>query len=225
MKEKTSVRKYIHYLLSFPRSVIFNLKYLPFGQAIKFPILISHRAYIYKAKGNIEIQGPVSAGMIKIGFGEVGIFNPKKERCVWQVTGNITFKGKASIGIGSGLSIRGNLILGENFVITAKSNIICFKRIEFGSDCIVSWNNLITDTDFHKIYENGKSNQLNKDKEIKIGSKVWLGANCTVLKGSEIGNGCVAAAKSLINKKLEGANLLIGGNPARVLKENIKWER
>lgn len=224
-KEKPNIRKILHFIFSVPRSIYFNLKYLPFNQAIKLPILISNRAYIKKATGEIEIVASnIKTGMIKMGFGEVGIFSPKKEVCVLELYGKITFQGKASIGVGSGISCRGHIIFGHNFVITAKTNIICFKEITFGDDCILSWNDLILDTDFHKVLDSNSRKILNPSKRVKFGSKVWLGANCTVLKGSEIGSNCVIASNSLINSKIEGNNLLIGGSPAKIIREGVDWE-
>lgn len=47
---------------------------------------------------------------------------------------------------------------------------------------------------------------------IVIGDDVWLGANCVLLDGTEIGNGCVIAAGSVVRGVLE-AYSIYGGNP------------
>jgi acetyltransferase-like isoleucine patch superfamily enzyme len=51
---------------------------------------------------------------------------------------------------------------------------------------------------------------------IVIGDDVWIGANCVILDGAEVGDGCVIAAASLIRGTLEPYGIY-GGNPLRKL--------
>lgn len=53
---------------------------------------------------------------------------------------------------------------------------------------------------------------------------MWFGARCTVTKGVIIGNGCVVAANSCIVKPINKDNCIIGGYPAKVIREEIRWE-
>lgn len=62
-----------------------------------------------------------------------------------------------------------------------------------------------------------------KSKPISIGDHVWIGLNATILKGVTIGEGSVIAAGSVVVKDVP-AHTLVGGIPAKVLKENIEWE-
>ena len=57
-----------------------------------------------------------------------------------------------------------------------------------------------------------------KKEEIKIGDNVWIGWNCTVLKGVQIGENSVVAAGSVVLKGIYPNNSLIAGNPAKVIK-------
>lgn len=66
----------INYLLGLPKTIYFNLKYLPIKQAITLPIFISHKVKFLKLKGKIEIDcNDVKFGFIKIGYGNIGIFD------------------------------------------------------------------------------------------------------------------------------------------------------
>jgi acetyltransferase-like isoleucine patch superfamily enzyme len=141
------------------------------------------------------------------------------------VSGKITFNGTCNIGHGSKISVgkTGDLYFGDNFTITAESTIVCFKEISFGNNCLLSWEILIMDTDFHKI-KSDKGELLNSESSIIIGENVWIGCRTTILKGTKISNGCVVGANSLINKDLLKTNSIYAGIPAKVIKENITWE-
>lgn len=55
-------------------------------------------------------------------------------------------------------------------------------------------------------------------KPVIIGSKVWIGANTTILSGISIGDGAVIAAWAIVNRDVP-VHTVVGGVPARVLKE------
>lgn len=61
-------------------------------------------------------------------------------------------------------------------------------------------------------------------KGIKIGQNCWIGAKVTILDGVEIGDGCVIAAGSVINKSFE-SNSVIGGVPAKLIKKRVSNEK
>lgn len=219
------INKIMDCLLGLPKSIYFCFKYLPFKMAVKLPILLSKNVYLFSVKGKVKIEADIiKTGMVKIGFGEVGIFDKKYSRTIWQNNGLVIFKGKARIGYGSKLSIGkgGILTFGKNFCITAESQIVCKKNICFGKDVLISWQCLFMDTDFHKVY---KSSVLkNNDKSINIGNHVWIGCRNTILKGVEIADNCIIAANSNVIKSIKQENSIIAGNPAKVIESGIKWE-
>lgn len=55
-------------------------------------------------------------------------------------------------------------------------------------------------------------------KGIKIGKNCWIGSNVVITDGVEIGDNCVVAAGAVLTKSFSD-NSLIGGVPARLLKE------
>lgn len=65
--------------------------------------------------------------------------------------------------------------------------------------------------------------QVNPDKEIVIGEHVWIGATCTLLKGTMISDGCIVAAGSVIAGKTELENAIVSGSPIKTLKSGITW--
>lgn len=206
------------------KTIYFNLKYLPFRQAVKLPILLSRKVYLREMKGKITIEGPIETGLIKIGYGKVGIFDNRRSRSIWEVSGEVVFKGKANIGHGSKISVgkEGKLVLGSRFVVTAESSIVAHHSVEIGDDCLFSWDILLMDTDFHEMKDETGA-VMNAPKPVKIGNKVWIGCRVLILKGTEIPDGCVIGANSSVSKKLEMENSLYVGQPCRLSKSGISW--
>ena len=112
----------------------------------------------------------------------------------------------------------GRLQLGRNSYMNA-SLIQCASTIAIGDGCAIAGDVLIQDTDFHSVLdENG--NEKERAKPITIGNHVWICAKATVLKGVTIGDGAIVAAGAVVTKDVP-AHALVGGNPARVIKEKV----
>jgi acetyltransferase-like isoleucine patch superfamily enzyme len=205
-------------------TIRFNLRYFKLKDAVKLPVLISNHVYLRTCKGEIVIEAPLKFGMIEIGYGNVGIFDDKRDRTIWHVMGKIIFERNASIGHGSKISVeeKATLRIGENFRITANSTIFASHNIQFGKNCLLSWDILVMDSDVHKIMQNEK--HLNPDKPVVVADNVWIGCRCTILKGTFIAAGSVIAAGTLLHSKLDEANTVYGGNPVKKLGTNIDWK-
>ena len=54
--------------------------------------------------------------------------------------------------------------------------------------------------------------------EVKIGNHTWIGANAVIMPGVELGNYCVVAANSFVNKSFEDYSI-IGGTPAKLIRK------
>ena len=214
---------FFNILRSIPKTLCFNLHYFPLKTALKLPVVVSHRTYLRELHGKVELPEKVETAMVKIGFGDVGHYDRKRSRGIWQVSGTVTFGGKASIGHGSKLSVRGNLKFGADFFMTAESTIVCAKEITFGKECLLSWDVLIMDTDEHPLY-NKENERINPDKPIIVGDHVWIGCKCVLLKGAEVPDNTVVAAGTLLTSSFAGEHQVIGGNPPAVIKSDIRWE-
>ena len=218
--------KYVRYLFS-PSSILktfyFNLTYFPLSTALKLPVFVSGNVYLKKMQGKIVFKCGVRTGVVKIGFGDIGIFDRKFGRAIWNISGEVVFNGPAFIGHGNKINVHkgGLLDFGADVIINAESSIVCRKSVIFGKNCLVSWDCMIMDTDFHKIYQEGE--QINADKPVLIGDHVWIGMKCCLLKGSCLPEGSIVAAGAIITKSFSKKHCIYGGNPAKVIKENVKW--
>ncbi len=220
---KKSQKLYL-YALGLPKTILFNLWYFPLKHAIRLPVYVSHRVWLMELSGKVKISD-IRTGAIKIGFGDIGIFDQHRSRTIWQVseTGIVEFKGKAHIGHGSKLSVFGKLTIGKNYSMSAESSIVAHENITIGDNVLISWESLIMDTDFHKICDSN-GNQTNLPMPITIGNTVWVGCRSLILKGVNIADGVVVAAMSTVSKSIEISNSMAGGCPARVVKEDIRWK-
>ena len=143
-----------------------NFRYFDFFEAIKLPIFLAPNVKILKLSGSVLINKPIYPGMIRIGYGNVGIFDKDYQRTLLYIEGVIEFDEGVKIGHGSRISsAKGSLIrFGKNFTITAHSSIISRFKITFGNDCLLSWDILIMDSDFHFI-KNTAGIPINEDKK------------------------------------------------------------
>ena len=72
---------------------------------------------------------------------------------------------------------------------------------------------------------NEKGEVTNVCKYIKIGNRVRIASNVTVCKNTEIADECIVGSQSVVAGKFTKPNCVLAGNPARVVKENVTWDR
>ena len=199
---------------------------MPISYARYIPILIYKRTKLSKIRGEVYIKAVPKFGLIRIGHYAVGTLDMKYNRTIWQNEGTVVFEGVAHIGSGTkiGVSKGGVLSLGESFCITGGTSIVCNKEISFGKQCLLSWDILIMDTDFHHIIDE-QGRIINNPKPIRIGDRVWIGCRNTILKGVSICNDVVIAAGSKITKDVITPYSIVGGiDRQRIIKEGITWQ-
>lgn len=115
--------------------------------------------------------------------------------------------------LGAGFEIGDNCGIGENCFFGSAGGI------SIGNDVIMGQN-----IRFHS--ENHNYNDLSvpirsqgvNSKGIKVGNDCWIGSGVVFLDGAELGNGCVVAANSVVNKKF-GDKSIIAGMPATMIKK------
>jgi len=119
---------------------------------------------------------------------------------------------------------KGLLSLGDNFTISAESSLVCQKEIFFGDSCLLSWDILVMDTDFHEIL-NMSDEIINEPSSIRIGNHVWIGCRTLILKGISIGDNNVIAANSTITKSIKDTNCVCycSGKNQEILRRDITW--
>jgi acetyltransferase-like isoleucine patch superfamily enzyme len=215
----------IRFLKIIYKSFIFNIKYFKFKDAVIFPVILNHNVICKSLKGKINIECKLKRGIVRIGFPYIGITNEKYNPSVLEINGDVFFKGSAKFGSGTKISVgeKGKLLFGDNFAITGETKIICFNKIAFGNDCLLSWDVTVMDTDFHKIiYLTAAQTEISS--EIIIGDKNWIGCNTLILKGTLTSSNSVIASGSKVYSVFDKSNVLISGNPGKIVKDIIDWQ-
>lgn len=211
--------------LNIVKTLYVNFYYFPFKTAYKCPVLVYRNVKLHKMEGGkIIINTPIQRGLLTIGRRNIGTLDHKHVRSVWEVSGDIILDGKVSLGSGSRISVASDAVLrfGDNFSMTGNSSIVCQKDISFGNDCLLSWDILIMDSNFHQI-TNMQNDTINAPSPIRIGNHVWIGCRSTILKGVTIADNTVIAAGAIITKSLPATYTIYGGNNLK-LKSNINWK-
>lgn len=99
------------------------------------------------------------------------------------------------------------------------------SKIIIGKDCMFAYNIDLRTGDSHSILHSITNERINYAKNIDIGNHVWIAAHVSILKGVHISDNSVIATRAVVTKSFLDENILIGGMPAKKLKENINWNR
>ncbi len=126
----------------------------------------------------------------------------------------------ALLKIGAGFSINGNY----RIVVNKGTSIL------MGDDCMFSYDVSMRSNDGHSIFdvvskENiNSTGDVNRNRGIVLGNHVWIGERACVLYNTQIGDGSIIGAMSLVKSKIPN-NCIAAGVPAKVIKRNVAWSR
>ncbi len=89
----------------------------------------------------------------------------------------------------------GSLHLGKNSTIGDYSTLIIYVDMNIGNNVMIAANSTIVDSDHIGNLKDGPLKfQGISVENILIGDDVWIGSNCSILKGSEIGDHSIIGA-------------------------------
>lgn len=113
----------------------------------------------------------------------------------------------------------GDLVIGSQSVINSGCVLYTGNGIKIGQGVAIAANCTFAPVNHEYIHRNIpiRAQGFRPSKGgITIGDDVWIGANCAILDGAKVGNGCVVAAGSIVRGILEDY-CIYGGNPIRQL--------
>ena len=154
--------------------------------------------------------------------------------------------------IGENSNIQGNFVVESekglisigNRTFIGGGTFICTKEIEIGNDVMFSWGCTVVDNNSHSAKWSERKNDVLdwkrgldenkigaykdwsnvKEDKVTIKDKAWIGFNSIILKGVTIGEGSIVGAGSVVTKDIPDWSI-VGGNPAKVIREISENER
>jgi acetyltransferase-like isoleucine patch superfamily enzyme len=108
----------------------------------------------------------------------------------------------------------GQIEIGDFVMVNYGVEIFAAQSVTIGDNSMIGDLAAIYDTDFHAVEEGADIGVA----PVRIGRNVWIGRLAIVLPGVSIGDNAVVAAGSVVTKDVP-PRTLVGGNPARVLRE------
>lgn len=108
-----------------------------------------------------------------------------------------------------------NINIGKRVFINMGCTFQDWGGIAIGDDCLIGHNCTICTVN-HDKNSNTRGNMV--CRPVKIGDKVWIGANVIILPGVSIGDGAIIAAGTVVTKDVAPA-MIVGGSPARVINK------
>lgn len=109
-----------------------------------------------------------------------------------------------------------NIFLGEKCFINFNCTILDEAKVIIGDNAFIGPNVSIF-TACHPLQPERRNKLIQWAKPVIIGHNVWIGGNVTFLPGVSVGDNVVIGAGSVVTKKFP-SNVVIGGNPAKIIK-------
>lgn len=148
----------------------------------------------------------------------------RRHECI-RVGANTTIAGELLV-----FAHGGEIQLGEWCYVGEGTRIWSASRILIGHRVLIAHNTNIFDSLTHPLdaakrhahYRAIVSSGHPKDVDlgenaVEIGDDVWIGANCSILRGVTIGAGAIVGTGSVVSHDVP-AGLIVAGNPARVIR-------
>lgn len=200
-------------------TIYFNLRQLPFTQAIKLPIFVYWNTNLIDLSGNIIFKCPIKKGMVSLGkkWTRSQGYTNFQNRGIWEIEGKVT------ICKGTQITIAPSAIFhtGDSVRIRENCYIAVNKNVSIGYNSGIAYSSQIFDSDFHYVIDvNTRQCEYNK-VAVVIGNNNWIGSYTTIKKGTQTPNNCIVASSYSVLSKDYTKNIpefsIIGGIPAKLI--------
>ncbi|HEY9225504.1 MAG TPA: acyltransferase [Gemmatimonadaceae bacterium] len=167
--------------------------------------LVRYRCHSVGRRLQIEGRIPDIEGHGKVIIGDnvrIG------EHCSWFVGHKVSQEASLTIGNGVSMGYRGMISIA--------------KSVSIGDRTLLAGHVSIFDNPSHPMSPRKRfmheAYDLDEAEPVVIGRNCWIGGNAYVLRGVTIGDNSIVAAGSVVTKSVP-PNTLVGGTPAKVLRE------
>jgi acetyltransferase-like isoleucine patch superfamily enzyme len=143
------------------------------------------------------------------------------------IADHVRLSGKSSFTFNNRFQQEPTVRLGDRTFVGHQCTFRVASKVEIGCDCLIAGSVSIADYDGHPVDATrrraGEASALEDVRPVVIGNDVWIGKGATILKGVEIGDRSIVAARAVVTKSVP-ADCIVAGNPARVVKRLASQE-
>lgn len=109
-----------------------------------------------------------------------------------------------------------NIHIGDNFFANFNLTVLDEAPVTIGNRVLIGPNVSIY-TACHPLDRERRDAFVEWAEPVTIGNSVWIGGGATILPGVTLGDNVIVAAASVVTRSFP-SNVLIAGNPARIIK-------
>ncbi len=124
-------------------------------------------------------------------------------------------------GNGTSVHIGNNVVMNGTDIAVGNGS-----KLQIGNNCMFSYAIIIRTTDGHTIVEKDTNKVLNNQRvPCIIGNNCWIGLRTVINKNAQIPDDTIVGNCSVLTGQFTEPFTVIGGAPARVLKQNVQHNR
>jgi acetyltransferase-like isoleucine patch superfamily enzyme len=112
----------------------------------------------------------------------------------------------------------GTTMVEVHIAVTENSKVIIGEDSMFANDIDIRTG------DSHSVIDTQTGERLNYAGDVVISRHVWIAPHTVILKGVNIGANSIIATGAVVTKSCE-PGVILGGNPAKVIKTGVSWKR
>ena len=135
-----------------------------------------------------------------------------------EIGQHCTIRNFTTFWIQSPFKVANRITIGNHVFIGQSVEFNCCDQISIGDNCLIASSTIFVDSSHSYDGESLIAGQPLKMASINLEEGVWVGSNCKILYGVNLGKGCIIGAGAVVNKSVPPFEIW-AGVPARKIGE------